>query len=456
MICDKEDFFYDIHSLVKSFYPEDEVVVLTAEDEKAKEAYDDVLHLTIPPYTVRLEAKNELKRHIYRLLSEKEDRQLPWGTLSGIRPTKIPMRGIMQGQSRDEILADMKEKYLVSDRKALLAYEIAEREKRLMDRCGEGMSLYLGIPFCPTICSYCTFSSSPIGSWEKYLDDYLDTIEKELAASLCRITKPLHTLYIGGGTPTSLDEGRLARFLDMIDRYVDTGKVMEYTVEAGRPDTVTPEKLKIMKDHPITRISVNPQTMNGKTLTLIGRGHTPEQTEEAFAMARTAGFDNINMDLIMGLPGEREEEVAYTLEKIRAMAPDSLTVHSLALKRASRLTLGHEYDEDMLHNTDAIMEMAAEAAEGMGMVPYYLYRQKNMRGNLENVGYARPGAEGLYNILIMEEQENIMACGAGASTKVLQKDGHIVRVINPKNVSQYLTRIDELIEKKTASDIWEN
>lgn len=456
VICDRDDFFYDIYSLVKSFYPEDEVATFTKDDEKVKEAWDKIFEISIPEYKDRLEGKNILKREIYHRLSKETGKDLPWGTLSGIRPTKLAMRSLMAGKNRQEILHELGEEYLVSEKKAHLAIEIVEKEKRLMDELGEGLSFYIGIPFCPSICSYCTFSASPLDIWKNSIDDYLTTLEKELKGILERIKKPLHTIYIGGGTPTSLNEEALERLLNMVDHYLPTDKVSEYTVEAGRPDTITEEKLRIMARHPISRISINPQTMNDKTLKLVGRKHTADDIRNTFHLARSLGFDNINMDIIMGLPEETEEDIAYTLSEIAKLSPDSLTVHSLALKRASRMTLQKENETRSLNNSEAIMEMAEEAARKMGMSPYYLYRQKNMRGNLENVGYAREGKEGLYNILIMEEQENILACGAGSSTKVLKSDGHIERILNPKNVTQYIERVDELIARKTDGTLWKD
>jgi len=259
----------------------------------------------------------------------------------------------------------------------------------------------------------------------------------------------LDTLYIGGGTPTTLEPSESERLIGMIRQYFDTGALQEFTVEAGRPDSITAEKLAVLRECGVSRISVNPQTMRDRTLKLIGRQHTAAQTEEAFRLARESGFDNINMDIILGLPGETPEDVRYTIEKIRELGPDDLTVHSLAVKRASGLMKWIEKNGfSSISNTDECMEIAAQGAAAMGMSPYYLYRQKNMSGNFENVGYAREGRAGIYNILIMEEAEPILAAGAGASSKYIGPDGFISRTINPKNVETYLENTDELIEKK--------
>ena len=458
LVVSREDFLYDVSSLYKSFYPDDDCQILTGFDEKNKaEDFDEVMTLDCPTEGDKKLLKREVCRKLYRKLSQRTGRDLPWGTLSGVRPTKIPMKGLNEGRSEEEIRSYMKETYLVSDKKIDLAVEIAKKEKSLIDRMGRGVSLYVGIPFCPSICSYCTFSSSPISRWESRIDDYLEALEKEMRAVRDCLTEPVHTIYIGGGTPTSLPPRALSRLLDAIDRIYPTREVMEYTIEAGRPDTLTKEKLAIIRDHPIDRISVNPQTMNARTLKKIGRAHSPEETIRAFHAAREAGFDNINMDLIMGLPDEGIAEISHTLEEIGKLGPDSLTVHSLALKRASRLTAEHREGEDIfMKNSEAVMNMASEAAKGMGLEAYYMYRQKNMRGSLENVGYARPGKESLYNILIMEETESILACGAGASTKAVHRDGFIERLINPKDVINYMSRIDEMIEKKTDRSLWDH
>lgn len=456
-ICtDKTDFFYDIHSLVKSFYPDDEVTIFDQSDTSKNDLpYDLVLPIHIPKYSVRSEAKNKLKRQLYTELEQKTGRTLPWGTLSGIRPTKIPMKLLGEGRTDEEIKTFMEETYFVSDQKIELALEIAKHEQKLLSGYRDGWCLYVDIPFCPSICLYCTFSSSPISAWSTEIDRYLDALEKELTAiRSLQEGQTLHAVYIGGGTPTSLEPENLERLLSMIDRLFETGHLHEYTVEGGRPDSFTKEKLAVLRAHPVSRISVNPQTMNDKTLKLIGRRHTAEDTIRAFYMAREAGFDNINMDLIMGLPEEGIPEVTDTLDEIKKLNPESLTVHSLAVKRASRLNVNKEdYSGLSFHNSQKVMDLCAEAAESMRMHPYYLYRQKNMKGNLENVGCARLGRDGLYNMIIMEETESILAAGAGASTKYVLPDGRIIRVVNPKDVRTYLTHTDELIKKKTNGRI---
>ena len=470
---DREEFLYDIHSLVKSFFPDDDVSIYTDGDTaKCEAARDLLLYVHIPEIDDRKRVKDSLKREFYETLSDYTGRTLPWGTLSGIRPTKIPMKMLEEGLPESVIRKRIQDTYLVSDQKTDLMISVAENERRLLSGVSLGsdsFSLYIHVPFCPSICLYCTFSASPVKQWEKRMDEYLDAVEFELSCgrpmgqlpeSVKKTEivpdtnrKPV-TFYVGGGTPTSLSAAQLDRLLCMAEKYYDLSGCVERTVEAGRPDSITPEKLEVLKKHNITRISVNPQTMNQKTLDLIGRHHTVEDTKKAFKMAREAGFDNINMDIILGLPGEEAEDVQNTLRQIEELNPDSLTVHSLAVKRASRLTKNlreehaagkiadySRYEGLAFVNSGEIIENAYESALRMGMEPYYLYRQKNMKGGLENTGFARPGKECLYNILIMEEMQEIRAFGAGASTKTVSEDGRIDRIINPKDVKTYLERV---------------
>lgn len=483
-------FEYDIHSLVKAFYPacnvkvsivpeekkenvvtpdlavrftEEAVFLSLALEEKETASFDaqewkelpdgrGELRADLSDGPDRPEIKNRIKKLIYRALSRQTGRSLPWGTLTGIRPVKIPMVMMESGKEGKEIIDYMKETYLISDEKADLALRIAGREKALLDilHCENGYSLYIGIPFCPTTCLYCSFTSYPIASWKKKIDEYLDALEKEINFTAEHFSdRILDTLYIGGGTPTTLEPAQLQRLLSRLRESLDLSHLKEFTVEAGRADSITPEKLKVLKEYGVTRISVNPQTMKQETLDLIGRKHTVTQVKEAFAMARSAGFSNINMDIILGLPGECAGDVQKTMEEIEKLSPDSLTVHSLAIKRASRLSQWiAENGISTMNNTEETMRITAQSAGKMGMKPYYLYRQKNMSGNFENVGYALDGKFGIYNILIMEEKQDIVALGAGSISKRLFPSGRIERCENVKEVAQYIGRIDEMIERK--------
>ena len=460
---------YDIYTLVIAFFQGIRTRVFDPGDTPDEEP-DLRVEVMILPGRISLKAgclerevpafssversaqKNLIKRNLYEMLRELCGRDLPWGTLTGIRPVKLTMQYL--GDGEENAKRKMEDMYFVSSGKADLAVRIAKKEQEILKGIDtkRGYSLYIGIPFCPSICLYCSFSSSPLALWEKRVDEYLDALIKEMSA--CRNCFPgrkLHTVYVGGGTPTTLTPARMDRLLSAVEEYFDLSGVMEFTVEAGRPDSITREKLEVIRRHPVSRISVNPQTMNQKTLDVIGRRHTVEDTVRAYETARSLGFDNINMDLIVGLPGEGLEEVARTMERIEALDPDDVTVHALALKRAARLALHmDEYEKISFQASDQIMERCEDGCRSLGMEPYYLYRQKNMAGNYENVGYAKPGKAGLYNILIMEEVECILAFGAAGSTKIVYDDGRIERIENVKDIRNYLERTDEMIRRKMS------
>lgn len=447
---ERDDFEYDVRGLLMAFYPGEELVKNPEEEME--------ICIEIPTigeeYESRTEQKNELKRELYRTLSILTGKTLPWGTLTGIRPTKIAMSYLESGLSQEEIREKMEGVYLVSPEKAALSAEIAEREREILKDIDyeNGYSLYIGIPFCPTTCLYCSFTSYPMTKWEPRMGEYLDALFREIDWTAEHFKdKKLNTVYIGGGTPTSLSPELLDKLLTKVCESFDFTYLQEFTVEGGRPDSITPEKLMVLKKHPVTRISINPQTMKDETLKRIGRRHTVDQIREAYKMARDLGFDNINMDLILGLPEETPEDVAYTMAEIEKMRPDSLTVHSLAVKRASRLKMeaeGTVVAGGTQEESEEMMSYAAAGAERMGLEPYYLYRQKNMAGNLENVGFSEPGKAGIYNILIMEEKQTIVALGAGTVTKAVYPGGRIERADNVKAVEQYLERLDEMLERK--------
>lgn len=465
----KVNFEYDVLTIVKSFYTEEQVSILSPETkEEKKEEFEKWLRMEIflhekgTQITIDGEKwewncdeenfKDGFKRFLYRTLSDKTGKILPWGNLTGIRPTKIAYAMLEEGKNEKEICDYYKNEHYVSQEKAHLSVNIAKRERELLAgiHYEKGYSLYIGIPFCPTTCLYCSFTSYPIASYRKRVDEYVDAVIREMNyVSEHYHDKILDSVYIGGGTPTTLEAEQLDRLITNLKEKFDFSTVREFTVEAGRADSITEEKLKVLYRHKVTRISVNPQTMKQSTLDMIGRKANVEQVEKAYALARTVGFDNINMDLILGLPGELEEDVRHTIERVVEMAPDSLTVHSLAIKRASRMNQWiQENGISMLHNTDETMKIAAQGAEQLGMFPYYLYRQKNMSGNFENVGYAKPDKLGLYNILIMEEKQTIVALGAGSITKLVLPDGRIERCDNVKDVDLYIEKIEEMIERK--------
>ncbi len=401
----------------------------------------------------RTETKNRVKRRLYALLMGRTGRQLPWGALTGIRPTKIAMTKLSEGMGEEEIFRYMKSNYFASDEKAALSIEIAKRERQLLSALDyeNGYSLYVGIPFCPTTCLYCSFTSYPIGKWAGRTHLYLDALFKELDyVAEKKKGCVLDTVYFGGGTPTSLSPEDLDLLFTKLKETFDFSTVREFTVEAGRPDSITREKLAVLKRHGVTRISINPQTMKQETLKLIGRQHTVEDVRDRFRLAREMGFDNINMDLIIGLPEEGLEDVRATMEAVKELAPDSVTVHSLAIKRAARLnTMKEVYKDLKITNTQEMIDLTARYAREMGLEPYYLYRQKNMAGNFENVGYAAPGKACIYNILIMEEKQTIIGCGAGTTTKrIFPHENRVERAENVKNVEHYIARLDEMLARK--------
>ena len=502
IVVQNEVYAYDMYHITKAFYPNE------VYEQYVDESFPQLIKISVEESSrdfkgsfkieknevANIEERKLRKRYVnlklYDWLCHNTQKELAWGILTGVRPTKLMMTLLESGMSEDEVKQWMKENYRITDAKADLGIQVAQKEKELLEQLDyeNGYSLYIGIPFCPSICSYCSFSSYPIGLWKKRVDEYLDAVCKELSfigETAKRNNKKLNTVYIGGGTPTTLEAVQLDRLLTHLEKNFSFEDLKEITVEAGRPDSITREKLEVLKAHNIGRISINPQTMQQKTLHEIGRWHTVEDIKRVYAMARELGFDNVNMDLIAGLPGETAEDMQDTLEQIKELAPDSLTVHALAMKRASRLTREQKENsvkhkesiakqepgnvpaestsddtEKIAANLSCMIDMAADYAKEMDLVPYYLYRQKNIAGNFENVGYAKVDKAGIYNILIMEEKQSIIAVGAGASTKIVvpedkagvdPKTGNkkcIVRVENVKDVEQYINRIDEMIERK--------
>lgn len=467
MSINTHDYENDVRVMIGAFYPGEKIVIEDNEQctmkvlvhvegahIKGKVTTDsdiafDVYSISDVAGTVR----NHLKRELYSIFSKLTGKELPWGTLTGIRPIKIPVSLIEQGYDDEYILTHFKEEYLVNDNKAGLGLSVAKNEHELLKGLDykNGYSLYIGIPFCPTTCLYCSFTSYPISMWKDKVDMYLETLFKELSylSELLKDKKP-DSIYIGGGTPTTLEPYQFEKLFDFIENHFDVGHAREFTVEAGRPDSINIDKLKVIRNHGIDRISVNPQTMNQKTLDFIGRRHTVEDIYRAFNLARDCGFNNINMDIITGLPGETKADVRHTLEEIHKLDPDSLTVHSLAIKRAAALNMFRDkYESCHIENTDEIMDMTYDFAVNSGYEPYYLYRQKNMAGNLENVGYAKPGKAGVYNVLIMEEKQSIFAAGANSQSKIVFHDeNRVERIENVKDVTNYIQRIDEMIERK--------
>lgn len=392
-----------------------------------------------------------IKLTIFQAIQEIRPLDMPWGILTGVRPTKKINEMLDEGFSENDIKSILKENYLTTDEKIDLAVDISKIEKNILKNNNKNkISVYLGIPFCPTRCIYCSFTSFNLSQYTKKVDLYLDCLEKEILSLKDYVNRyEIESIYIGGGTPSSLNETQFYRFLKMV---ADNFKkpLVEYTIEAGRADTITRQKLKTMKEFNASRISINPQTMNDKTLKLIGRNHLEKDFLEVFYMAREEGHNNINTDIILGLTDETSKEVLYTMDKLYKLKPESLTVHTLALKRASRLNENIDsFNPSSFYEMEKMISITKDYAKKMDMYPYYMYRQKNMVGNFENVGYCRDRLECFYNIQIMEEKQTIISFGAGATSKFYFQDKNLIkRAFNVKSVDDYINRIDEMIQRK--------
>ena len=399
--------------------------------------------------------KRKMKLSIYELLKDYYRADKPWGILTGIRPTKIVHELMDHQMPTTEIMKILSNDYCISDENIKLMMEISQIERPyIYPHDDHSVSVYISIPFCPTRCLYCSFPSNPINKGNTNLvQDYLEALKHEIKGMselFKKHHKHINTLYIGGGTPTTLSEHELSSLLEYIYNQFNLKSASEITVEAGRPDTITKDKLKVLKDQGVDRISINPQTMNLDTLRLMDRNHTPEDIEEAVAMARAFHFKTINMDLIVGLPNENPFMVEHTMRKIMNLKPENLTVHSLAIKNSSALK-NNISDFELAQEAAAgeMLEITKTYAKGIGLVPYYMYRQKYMVGNLENIGYCLPGHECIYNIEIMEERKTIIGLGAGAISKVFYpKENRLERAPNVTNIEHYIRRVDEMLERK--------
>lgn len=392
-----------------------------------------------------------LSQLLYKVMGKATGIFPKWGVITGIRPVKRVNAFLNAGKSKEEIYSLMEKQYLCSKEKCDIAYETAMTQKEILDKLdGSTFSLYISIPFCPTRCSYCSFVSQSIEGCIKLIPEYLGNLCKEIRYTgemVKRMGIKLDTVYFGGGTPTTLSAQELDLLMKTIEHSFDMSNVREYTVEAGRPDTITEDKLKTVKENGCTRISINPQTLNDNVLEAIGRKHTVKEFFKSFNAARKIGFDAINTDIIAGLPSDTIDSFKNTIDKLIELSPENITVHTLSIKRASRLNHG---DRAVLDNpADKMVEYATNRLFNNDYKPYYLYRQKNMLENLENIGWAKPGYESLYNIFIMEEVQTILAVGAGGSTKLVDLENHrLERVFNYKFPLEYNKHFDLMIKRK--------
>ncbi len=410
--------------------------------------------------------KNLIKRGIYDALSKQTGKLLPWGILTGVKPVKIVRELADRGYDEASIKQYMMDYYLVSEDKADLLIEILRVQTASLEvsrvaetNCNnspqkpEPLGVYLGIPFCPSRCIYCSFTSNVAKDGE--IDRYLNSLYREIdfAGGLLKEKNlSVESFYIGGGTPTTLTEVQLDKLLSRIFDRFDFNSLKEFTVEAGRPDTITLEKLRVLKRYGIGRISINPQSMNSNTLEKIGRLHTPEDIVTCFEMADAVGIDVVNTDLIAGLPDESPDDFERTLEAVINLKPENITVHTIALKRASRLREeDSSYNYKEVERLTKMVELSSAAMKANGYRPYYLYRQKYMAGNFENVGYAKPGTECIFNIRTMEEKQSMLALGAGGiSKRFFPEENRIERAANVSNYEIYIDRLDEMLERKRA------
>ena len=376
----------------------------------------------------------------------------PWGALTGIRPARMLTRMMDQGMGEKEALAALCAEYFVSPDRAKLCLSTARASRKAQAALREDeFSLYVGIPFCPTRCAYCSFVSASVEKTFAMIGPYLDALCREIAlmgSAAAELGLKVKSLYIGGGTPTTLSPAQLQTLLRALAQHFDLSRLCEYTVEAGRPDTVTAEKLAVLAENGVTRVSINPQTMEEAVLEAIGRRHSAADVYQAMELAKASGIPHINMDLIAGLPTDTPEGFSRTLDKCLALAPDNLTVHTLALKKGSRILLDG-LPVPGAAEVGQMLDYSAAHLSQAGYTPYYLYRQKYMSGNFENVGWSKPGAEGLYNIYIMEELHSILSVGAGGSTKLVDpRTGHIVRHFNCKYAKEYLEKPEKWTQNR--------
>ena len=477
---DNHKFHYEMENLCRVFYPyesirvtrdgeegEDSLLVVTSLEENGGEYTVSVSfsdgekescnECRVTDYE---DCERQMAVLLYKILCEVTGYTPQWGILTGVRPSKL-MNTFVTDMGDEEAKKYFSEKLLVSQQKAELAYSVAKAEEKIMGLSDEkSFSLYVSIPFCPTRCNYCSFVSHSIAQAKKLIPDYVDKLceEIKITAEIANgLGLRLESVYWGGGTPTTLSAEQLDRVCGEIEKNFDFSECREYTIEAGRADTVTPEKLDVIKKYGVTRISINPQTFNDDVLVSIGRRHTVSDVLGIYKTAREKGFDNINMDLIAGLTDDSFESFCSSVDTAIALNPENITLHTLALKRSSKIVTGG-IDVESGETANKMLEYAQRRFYESGYIPYYMYRQSRSLGNLENVGWCKPEKECLYNIFMMEECHTVLAVGAGAVIKLKEPYGrNIERIFNYKYPYEYISRFDELVERKAKiSEFYEN
>lgn len=464
------NFHFELENLTRLFFPNEKITVIRDFSEPQPpyiytEVSDKItISVNIGSFNKSETAVKKLTdddnelvsaQLLYKLLCDFTGLTQPWGILTGVRPVKL-LRRLAEESSEEQAVKKFEKDFFVSNEKIALSRETEHNERKILELSKpESFSLYVGIPFCPSRCSYCSFVMASIERAEKLIEPYTKLLCEEIkrtAEIANKLGLRLETVYFGGGTPTTLSAEQLDTVLGTVNNSFDMSTCREFTVEAGRPDTIDIEKLFALKENKVDRISINPQTVNDEVLKIIGRKHTAQQFFDAFELARKCGFDNINTDLIAGLPTDTPESFKNSLDSIVRLNAECITVHTLCMKRASRLTT-EGVTLDLQQARDA-REMLAYTQNILGQneyIPYYMYRQSRMVGNLENVGWSKKGFESLYNVYVMDETHTILACGSGGVTKLKRNNpDYLERIFNFKYPYEYIDRFDELIQRKSG------
>lgn len=464
------NFHFELENLTRLFFPNEKITVIRDFSEPQPpyiytEVSDKItISVNIGSFNKSETAVKKLTdddnelvsaQLLYKLLCDFTGLTQPWGILTGVRPVKL-LRRLAEESNEEQAVKKFEKDFFVSNEKIALSRETEHNERKILELSRpESFSLYVGIPFCPSRCSYCSFVMASIERAEKLIEPYTKLLCEEIkrtAEIANKLGLRLETVYFGGGTPTTLSAEQLDTVLRTVNKSFDMSTCREFTVEAGRPDTIDSAKLFALKENKVDRISINPQTTNDEVLKTIGRKHTAQQFFDAFELARKCGFDNINTDLIAGLPTDTPESFKNSLDSIVKLNAECITVHTLCMKRASRLTT-EGVTLDLQHARDA-REMLAYTQNILGQneyIPYYMYRQSRMVGNLENVGWSKRGFESLYNVYVMDETHTILACGSGGVTKLKRNNpDYLERIFNFKYPYEYIDRFDELIQRKSG------